>query len=365
MIAAHSDSDTNLLVGLLALQTQLVSRPELVAAVGQWMHDRTQTLGEILVTRRALLAGDLAILKALRDRLLDRHGGDVDEALAALTCLRAVRAALEGVADATLHACLARISALAAHDTTSVVAEPPAAVSPTVAGPPAANAQAGNAPSATAPSAPLATPVSPAPAASAGQASSARFRKERLLLEGNLGSLYLARDMELARDVVVKQIHARYADDPEAQARFHREVKYASELEHTGIVPIYGAGCHSDGRRYYVMRYIKGEDLRAAIDRCHQLSRSERMHQVRLLVGRFVAVCRAIAYAHDRRVLHRDLKPENIRLSEDGETIVVDWGLAKSIDSSSTAGAAEATLVHREERECNPTKQFQAVGTPA
>jgi tRNA A-37 threonylcarbamoyl transferase component Bud32 len=355
MLVINPASDANLLVGLLALQSQLINRQHLVAAVRQWVDGRSTTLGEILVARRALLAGDLAALKVLVTRLLELHSDDVERTLAAVSCLRSVRVPLEGVADDDLRGLLQRTGAMAdPGEKTSLGTEAPAPSQPSAPVKPAA-------------SAPTSTPTTVLPAEPVTPASGPRFHIERLLVEGNLGSLFLARDQELARDVVVKQIHARFVDDVEAQARFHREVKYAAELEHSGIVPIYGAGRHADGRRYYAMRYIKGEEMRTAIDRCHQLERSSaRLHQVRLLLPRFAAVCRAIAHAHDRGVLHRDIKPENVMLSEDGETIVIDWGLAKSIDSSSTDGGGEATLVHREdEDDYNPTQQFQAIGTLA
>jgi eukaryotic-like serine/threonine-protein kinase len=329
MFSPTPASDANLLVGLLALQGQLISRPELVAAVRQWVQGRSNTLGKVLVERGALMPDELAALDTLVGRLLDRHDGSVETTLAANTCLRSVRAALGAVGDADLQGCLERVGGPNVVETAALPASRPGASAPGFAG--------------------------------------SRFRIERLLEKGNLGSLFLARDEELARDVVIKQIHAEYANDADAQARFTREVKYAAELEHTGIVPIYGAGHHEDGRRYYAMRYIKGENLRAAIERCHQIERaSRRWEQLRPLVPRFAAVCRAIAYAHERGVLHRDIKPENIMLSADGETIVVDWGLAKSVDNSGTTGAAaEATLMNRGKQDVNPTQQFQAVGTAA
>ena len=103
-------------------------------------------------------------------------------------------------------------------------------------------------------------------------------------------------------------------------------------------MPVYGLGTYADGRPYYAMRFIRGDSLKEAIERFHadrvRPSRDpgERALELRKLLRRFVDVCNAIAYAHSRGVLHRDLKPGNIMLGKYGETLVVDWGLAKPRD---------------------------------
>ncbi len=105
-------------------------------------------------------------------------------------------------------------------------------------------------------------------------------------------------------------------------------------LEHPGIVPVYGVGRHSDGRPYYAMRFIEGETLKQAVERFHGAKRAdhslgERELAFRRLLRSFIDACNAVAYAHSRGVVHRDLKPENIMLGRFGETLVVDWGVAK------------------------------------
>ena len=131
--------------------------------------------------------------------------------------------------------------------------------------------------------------------------------------------------------------------------RFVLEAEITGNLEHPGIVPVYGLGAYPDGRPYYAMRFIRGETLAAAIKRFHGQApvRFDSL-EFRQLLGRLVAVCQAIAYAHNRGVLHRDVKPDNIMLGKFGETLVVDWGLAKVVGrpDAGEAGPGEEGLLN-------------------
>ena len=168
----------------------------------------------------------------------------------------------------------------------------------------------------------------------AGDGASNRFRKVRIHAAGGLGVVLIAHDDELDRLVAFKQIQDRHADDPESRSRFLVEARITGGLEHPGIVPVYSLGQESDGRPYYAMRFIEGDSLKDAIDRFHEPEGPghdpvRRPLELQKLLRRFLDVCEAVAYAHDRGVMHRDLKPANIMLGRYGETIVVDWGLAK------------------------------------
>jgi serine/threonine protein kinase len=154
-----------------------------------------------------------------------------------------------------------------------------------------------------------------------------------------MGEVHLADDVELNRTVALKEIQAEYADRPDLRARFQLEAEVTGRLEHPGIVPVYGLGCYWDGRPYYAMRLIKGESLHEAIQRFHApesqgREAGEKALALRELLGRFVAVCNAVAYAHSRGVVHRDLKPRNVMLGAYGETLVVDWGVARILSES-------------------------------
>ena len=145
----------------------------------------------------------------------------------------------------------------------------------------------------------------------------------------------MALDAELHREVALKQILDKHADDPVSRQRFVAEAEITGGLEHPGVVPVYGLGTYGDGRPYYAMRFIQGDSLKEAIERFHEdeaLRGRPRppVLELRKLLRRFTDVCNAIDYAHSRGVLHRDIKPANIIVGKHGETLVVDWGLAKA-----------------------------------
>ncbi len=177
-----------------------------------------------------------------------------------------------------------------------------------------------------------------------------RFRLLRDHKEGGMGKVSVASDVELNRIVALKEIKPEYAGDDLIRARFVVEAEITGALEHPGIVPVYAMGRHDDGRPFYAMRLIEDDTLGDAIKRFHDNRArkggpAERALALRELLGRFIDVCDAVDYAHHRGILHRDLKPGNVLLGRYGETLVVDWGLAKIIDRVEDPDApAEATI---------------------
>ena len=170
---------------------------------------------------------------------------------------------------------------------------------------------------------------------------SGRYRVLRSYAKGGLGEVFLAHDAMLDRQVALKEIRRDISPNVVRNERFLLEARVTGRLEHPGIVPVYDLGTHDDGRAYYAMRLIKGETLRAAVERFHAEPESDYTGlSFHLLLSWFVSVCKTMAYAHSQGVLHRDLKPTNIMLGDFGETLVVDWGLAKPISGSSTAEIA-------------------------
>jgi serine/threonine protein kinase len=170
-----------------------------------------------------------------------------------------------------------------------------------------------------------------------------RYRRVSFHARGGLGEVYVAYDTEVGREVALKEMQDGPARDPNGRSRFLREAAITGALEHPGIVPVYGLSTYADGRPYYAMRLIKGGTLGEAIARYHRedlrrLDPTAGVVELRRLLGRFLVVCETIAFAHSRGVIHRDLKPSNIMLGDYGETLVVDWGLAKAF----SPGAREA-----------------------
>lgn len=148
--------------------------------------------------------------------------------------------------------------------------------------------------------------------------------------QGGVGRVLLGFDERIGRQVAIKEmLTSNEAADPSIRRRFLREAQITGRLEHPGIVPVYEMGTTSQGAPYYVMRLVRGQTIAEALAACHseqpELALAKRLQ----LLDRLIDVCEAMAYAHSKGVVHRDLKPGNIVLGQFGETIILDWGLAK------------------------------------
>jgi tRNA A-37 threonylcarbamoyl transferase component Bud32 len=198
-----------------------------------------------------------------------------------------------------------------------------------------------------------------------------RYKPVQFHAQGALGEVLVAKDEELNRSVALKRIQEQYAHDPASRRRFLREAEVTGRLEHPGVVPVYGLGRDGEGRLCYAMRFIQGESLKEAIQRFHAAEKpgrdlGERRLALRQLLTSFVTVCKTMAYAHSRGVIHRDLKPANIMLGKYGETLVVDWGLARHFDRDERArSAGEESIQPRQVDSDSETQIGQMVGTPA
>ncbi len=176
--------------------------------------------------------------------------------------------------------------------------------------------------------------------------ATAVYRPRRHHDHGGLGVVYTAHQEELDRLVALKRIRPDKLR-ASARCRFLREAALTARLQHPGIVPIYGLG-QDDGGPFYTMPFIRGQNLQGAIDTFHSddsLRRDpgRRSLGFRGLLQQFIAACNTVAYAHDQGVVHRDLKPSNIMLGPYGETLVMDWGLAKRFgDGAANDDAGDA-----------------------
>jgi eukaryotic-like serine/threonine-protein kinase len=187
-----------------------------------------------------------------------------------------------------------------------------------------------------------------------GSASSAsvgvRYQILRRHARGGLGEVFVAHEEDLKREVALKQIRPDYAGDFLSQVRFVREAEITGSLGHPGIVPVFGLGRHPDGRPFYVMPFIRGHGLDLAIKRFHDDCRPNdaggKVVEFRKLLSHFLDVCQAIDYAHSQNVIHRDIKPSNIMIGPFGETLVVDWGLAKVLVTPDPCDGTESKANH-------------------
>ncbi len=158
-----------------------------------------------------------------------------------------------------------------------------------------------------------------------------RFTLIKKIGEGGLGTVWLARDEKLKRNVALKEMRAGVADSAKVWRRFQREAEITGHLEHPNVVPLYMSGVNPEtGLPFYAMRFLGKQTLSDAIEEYHAREEVRRDPiQLHRLLTVFLDVCQAIAFAHSRGVIHRDLKPENIALDNFGQVLVLDWGLAK------------------------------------
>ncbi|MBS1118511.1 MAG: WD-repeat protein [Deltaproteobacteria bacterium] len=171
-----------------------------------------------------------------------------------------------------------------------------------------------------------------------------RYQQIREHARGGLGRIVRAVDKRLGRTVAVKELLRRGGPSSVAnEARFLREALITARLEHPGIVPVHEAGRWPSGDPYYVMKLVEGRTLK------EQIAAKPNLRDRLGLLPHVIAVADAVGYAHSEGVIHRDLKPSNVIVGEFGETIVVDWGLARD----------------RKRELAEPADAGNVVGTPA
>ena len=156
-----------------------------------------------------------------------------------------------------------------------------------------------------------------------GRVIAGRYRLERLVGSGGMGSVYLARDERDGRPVAIKALTPAPHDDPQRHKRFLREAWAVSKLSHPSIVQIYERGEEPDGASWIAMEFIDGVSLAAVLDRG-----ALPLHEVAHVI---VPVARALAAAHRAGFVHRDVKPDNILVRGNGTPVLVDFGITRRI----------------------------------
>ena len=293
-----------------------------------WVLNKTQPIENILVEHGEMGEKTNLLLGALVDKHLEYHDHNPVKSLAALSSVADIKQSLEGIQDTELTQSIVHLGS----DSRK-------------------------------------SPDTPTISFGEQTKKGGRFRVLRPHKEGGLGAVSVALDEELNREVALKEVLKKYSNYQSAHDRLRVEAEITGGLEHPGIVPVYGLGSYQDGSPFYCMRFIKGDSLKDAIRTFQEsktkLSASSRNLELRGLLRRFIDVCDAVSYAHSRRVLHRDLKPGNIMLGKYGETLVVDWGLAKATGQDQEVSvSADRPIVPRSGSTAAPTLAGSTIGTP-
>ena len=287
------DADRNLLFGLLAFQKGAIDADLLAQTYKEQSIDATISLADGLVDQGWLTIDQKSTLEQVLNETLQANNGDIEGTLAVMVdgkCLEALHN-VAGI-DAKLAAKL------------TITREP-------------------------------AGPILLGPLSSEDTESRERYTLTHLYARGGMGQVWLAHDPSLGREIALKELRPDQSDKPVVCSRFMAEARVTAQLEHPGIVPVYEMG--EGNLPYYTMRFVKGDTLSQATRRYHKARAAGKTDPVGLvkLLGAFVGVCNAIAYAHSRGFIHRDLKGQNIIMGAFGEVIVLDWGLAKQIEPAS------------------------------
>jgi eukaryotic-like serine/threonine-protein kinase len=320
--------DPNLLFGVMAVQLKFVTPRQLMDASAAWSRDRGRPLRDHLLSAGALTASVAGVLDGLLAAKLETHQGNLDEALASLG------------GDAALQASFAESSILF---NASAEPEAEAAKEDTYRNDGFESFGGESKRDLTRP--PELRPVT----TGSGEAEGGLESTDKLTSEhpgrytphgehsrGGIGRILLAFDTHIGREIAIKELltdadvrsnsldtGSRKSKTSMAMNRFLREARITGQLEHPAIVPVYEVGQRTDGTIYYTMRFIRGKTLAHAI-------RDTKTYEERIaLLPHFLNLVNAIRYAHSRSVIHRDLKPQNVMVGEFGETVVLDWGLAK------------------------------------
>ncbi len=316
----------NVLFGRVAVDLQLLAGADVDPVLQDHVDMPEEDFAQAFVRASLLSEHDSTRIRAIVARLLERHNGDAARAIEEL------EGGGEGE-DAGLHQM------------------------PTLAGPPAAWRA-----------------LSESVDLDTDDASS-RYVDPVEHDRGGMGRILIVRDERMNRTIAMKELapalhtgDATLVDGGSRQVsayevqRFLREARITGSLEHPSIIPVYELGRRPDGAHYYTMKLVRGQSLYRAIHECGNLG--ERLK----LLPHVINLCQAIAYAHDKGIIHRDIKPSNVMVGAFGETVVIDWGLARVLDQEDPFAAdleafTEAQLAARPE-DPRLTAAGLPVGTP-
>lgn len=332
------NKEANLLFGVFGVQLKQFSAQQLSTIASDWASAPDHSIASRMIGAGILSKRDSDLLVSLVNQAIHAHGGDGKAALAAFGGNARVQ-------EAFLNSLPADLAQLA----------PPV---PEDSG--------------------LATSVLISSHISAVTETQGRYSQISEHGRGGFGRVLLVHDQHLERDIALKELMAEalheaetvpeFGDAPsptsiDAVRRFLQEARITGQLEHPSVVPVYELGRRQDGTLYYTMRFVRGVTMLKALREARSLTK--RME----LLSNFVDLCHAIAYAHSRGVIHRDIKPTNIMVGHFGETVVLDWGLAKALRQEDIYADEFADTIRLlragDDRLSGYTTHGRAMGTPA
>ncbi|MCC6145520.1 MAG: protein kinase, partial [Candidatus Hydrogenedentes bacterium] len=289
-----AQNDRNLLLAIFAVQLKAVPAEKIIQAGALWALQQDRSIGDILVETGALNQDDLRFVDQLVDKAIEAHHGSARQALDAVGG--------DVQATRTFHGSI-RIGKTGHIETVPMVAEPFLRNTEEML--------------------------------STAEEIPGRYSFISDYARGGMGRVLLVHDQHFGRQVALKELlmddfpsepgssEASLDETVSMAARFLQEARVTGQLEHPSIVPVYELGRRNNGTLYYTMKFVRGRTLSHAIAECKTLV--DRLN----LLPHLIDLCNAIAYAHSRSVIHRDIKPSNIMVGEFGETVVLDWGIAK------------------------------------
>ncbi len=291
-----SDSDypdCNLLFAVLALQADFIDQRQFVDVCGAWGVHTDAAFADLLLERQWITEDNRRLIEQLLERKLEKHGGDARESLGGLGDPQAKKALAEAASKYPF------------------IQEIMASAGPSGSG-----------------SGPAEEEEDPR--------SRYEFLEAQPLL-GGMGQVWHVRDKILGRELALKE--PRNYLNPGAKDYFFQEAAAHARLTHPNIVPLFDFSRPPGASPFYTMLWVKGQTLSQAVEAYHTSRRQgqETPLALRKLLGKFIAVCQAVGYAHEKKLLHRDLKGANVVLGEHGEVFLLDWGLAKDLGGTEEA----------------------------
>ena len=202
------------------------------------------------------------------------------------------------------------------------------------------------------------------------EAEQERYTRIKVVGEGAMGEVVLAKDFYLKRKVALKQIHSKIAARRQILSRFLNEAQITAQLDHPSIIPVYNLEVNDGGGIAYSMKLIKGKTFKDLILEAraqYQQGQVDTEHARNSFISHFLKVCDAMAFSHSKDIIHRDLKPANIMVGPFNEVYVMDWGIARPIRGKEEILDEETASLIQSDPDEPPeerTQLGQILGTP-